>query len=161
MNICSSERLPLYIIQYVIASPKMWIILIKKVYVLYKVHKYSFTLDKYAFLMYIVLMIRICSGTGRGRRSYDPAVPGAACAGRTCTRTAQLWSCSPRRCLRRPDVGADRSVMSPDTVLFLACGKECIIMERHAKKGTCGLWFTAMDKKCEPWRHTAVWRIAG
>ena len=48
-------------------------------------HKYSFALDKYADLMYIVLMIRICSGTGRGcgRRSYDPAAPGVACAGRT------------------------------------------------------------------------------
>ena len=55
-------------------------------------HKYSFALDKYADLMYIVLMIRICVGSGCGRRSYDPAAPGAACAGETRirTRTAEL-----------------------------------------------------------------------
>lgn len=62
------------------------------VYALYKMHKYSFALDKYADLMYIVLMIRICVGSGCGRRSYDPAAPGAACAGETRirTRTAEL-----------------------------------------------------------------------
>lgn len=55
-------------------------------------HKYSFALDKYADLMYIVLMIRICAGSGCGRRSYDPAATGAACAGgtRIRERTAQL-----------------------------------------------------------------------
>jgi hypothetical protein len=64
------------------------------VYALCKMHKYSFALDKYTDLMYIVLMIRICSGIGRGRgrRSYDPAAPGAACAGETLirSRTAEL-----------------------------------------------------------------------